>query len=123
MDILTLDGYHDLCDGYTSRNLYLHVFEISSPRTFGEQWAQGHLEELVPILQKPLKKVDPRYTGQYDFLLDNIKVEVKASRAADAEANEPLYVKALASDSKKKFLMNFQQIQPGCCDVFVWVAV
>jgi len=35
----------------------------------------------------------------------------------------PLYVKALASDSNKEFRMNFQQVKPDCCDVFVWVAV
>lgn len=35
----------------------------------------------------------------------------------------PLCVKALASHSKKNFWMNFQQVKPGCCDLFVWVAV
>ena len=29
-------------------------------------------------------------------------------------------MKALSSDSKKAFDMNFQQIKPGCCDVLVW---
>jgi hypothetical protein len=32
-------------------------------------------------------------------------------------------VKALASDSERPFWMNFQQIKPACCDVFVWIAV
>jgi hypothetical protein len=32
-------------------------------------------------------------------------------------------VKALSSDSQKPFWMNFQQIKPACCDVFVWIAV
>lgn len=31
--------------------------------------------------------------------------------------------KALASDSEKRFLMNFQQIKTDLCDVFVWIAV
>jgi len=31
--------------------------------------------------------------------------------------------KALASDSEKRFLMNFQQIKADLCDVFVWIAV
>jgi hypothetical protein len=123
MDVLTLDGYHELRDNYIARNLYLYVFEISAPRTFGEAWAQGHLKELVPALQKPSRKTDPDYSGQYDFLLDNIRIEVKASRAVDADMDAPLYVKALASDSMKRFWMNFQQVKPGCCDVFVWVAV
>ena len=123
MDVLTLDGYHQLRDDYIARNLYLYVFEISAPRTFGEAWAQGHLKELVPELQKPSKKTDPDYSGQYDFFLDNIRVEVKASRAVAADMDAPLYVKALASDSQKSFWMNFQQMKPGCCDLFVWVAV
>ena len=123
MDVLTLDGYHELRDNYIARNLHLYVFEISAARVFGETWAQGHLKGLVPELQKPSKKTDPDYSGQYDFFLDNIRIEVKASRAVDADVDAPLYVKALASDSKKSFWMNFQQVKPGCCDVFVWVAV
>ena len=123
MDVLGLDDYHELRDDYIARNLYLYVFEISGPRTFGEAWAQGHLKELVPELQKPSKRTDPDYSGQYDLLLDNIRIEVKASRAVDADTDAPLYVKALASDSQKKFWMNFQQVKPACCDLFVWVAV
>lgn len=123
MDVLTLDGYHELRDSYISRNLYLYIFEITAPRSFGESWAQGHLEGLVPDLQKPSKKTDPDYSGQYDFYLGGIRIEVKASRAVDAENDAPLYVKALASDSRKGFWMNFQQVKPSCCDVFVWVAV
>jgi hypothetical protein len=121
---LTLDQYYELRDEYISRNMYLYIFEISAPRTFGEAWAQGHLKELVPELQKPTKKLDPDYAGQYDFHLDNrIRVEVKASRAVDFNSVEPLYVKALSSDSERPFDMNFQQTKPSCCDVFVWIAV
>lgn len=121
---LTLDEYYTLREEYIGRNLYLDIFEISAPRGFGETWAQGHLKELVPELEKPSKKKDPSYSGQYDFWLDlKIKIEVKASRAVDFERKAPLYVKALASDSNRPFDMNFQQIKPGCCDVFVWVGV
>lgn len=123
-NVLDLEQYQALRDEYIARNLYLYIFEISSPRGFGEAWAQGHLKALVPDLQKPTKKLDPSYAGQYDFLLDGeIKIEVKASRAVDAETDAPLYVKALSSDSSKPFWMNFQQIKPACCDVFVWIAV
>jgi hypothetical protein len=123
-DILSLDEYLDLRDDYIARNMYLYIFEISSPRGFGEAWAQGHLKELVPEVVKSTKKLDPNYSGQYDFLLDGkIRIEVKASRAVDAEIDAPLYVKALASDSTRPFWMNFQQIKPACCDVFVWIAV
>lgn len=125
---ITLDDYLEIRDEYIARNMFLYIFEISAPRGFGEQWAQGHLKELVPELIKPTKKLDENYSGQYDFLCEMlgkkmIKVEVKASRAVDFDSQEPLYVKALSWGSKKPFDMNFQQVKPKCCDVFVWVGV
>jgi hypothetical protein len=121
---LSLDGYHELREDYIARNLYLYVFEISAPRGFGEAWAQGNLKGLVPELEKPSKKHDPNYSGEYDFTLDGgIRIEVKASRAVDFDSDEPLYVKALACDSTRQFDMNFQQVKPACCDVFIWVGV
>ncbi len=124
---ITLDDYYEIRDEYIARNMYLYIFEISSPRGFGEQWAQGHLKELVPDLIKPTRAVDPNYSGDYDFILKDdekmIRIEVKASRAVDGKSDEPLYVKALSFESKQSFWMNFQQIKPAHCDVFVWVAV
>lgn len=121
---ITLDDYYLLRDEYIARNLYMYIFEISAPRGFGETWAQGHLKAIAPELVKPSKKLDENYSGQYDFLLDlSIKIELKASRAVDFESSEPLYVKALASDSNKRFDMNFQQVKPACCEVFVWMGV
>lgn len=32
-------------------------------------------------------------------------------------------MKALARQTSRPFLMNFQQLKPQCCHVFVWVAV
>lgn len=123
-DVLLLDQYHEMRDSYMERNAFMYIFEIGAPRTFGEAWAQGHLKELVPELTKPSKKHDSKYAGDYDFFLDGkIRIEVKASRAVDASSDEPLYVKALASDSPKNFWMNFQQVKCACCDVFVWIAV
>lgn len=112
-----------LRDEYLARNMFLYLFEMSAPRTFGESWAQGNMKELVSDLQKPSRKIDPNYAGQYDLWLSGIRIEVKASRVVDAEIDAPLYVKALSSDSRQSFWMNFQQIKPRCCDVFVWIAV
>ena len=129
LDKITLDDYLEMRDEYIARNMYLYIFEISASRGFGEQWAQGHLKELVPELIKPTKKLDKKYSGQYDFLYkpsekQMIKIEVKASRAVDFNSSqEPLYVKALSGKSKKPFDMNFQQVKPKCCDVFVWIGV
>lgn len=120
---ITLSQYLDIRNDYLQRNKYLYVFEITAPRTFGETWAQRHLNEVVPELQRPTKKLDENYSGQYDFWYNNVKIEVKASRAVRRKSGESLIIKALSSDSKYGFDMNFQQIKPDCCDVFVWIAV
>lgn len=124
---LEYEEYLDLRSSYMDRNLYLYIFEISAPRGFGDRWAFGHLKQLVPEFQKP-KGIDPYYSNEYDLLLEwqtkLIKIEVKASRAVDSERpNEPLYIKALLSDSERPFDMNFQQLKPKCADVFIWIAV
>ena len=68
LDKITLDDYLEIRDEYVARNMFLYIFEISAPRGFGEQWAQGHLKELAPELIKPTKKIEENYSGQYDFL-------------------------------------------------------
>lgn len=122
-DTITLQQYLDIRNRYLERNKYLYVFEITAPRTFGETWAQRHLNEVVPELQRPTTLFDPDYSGQYDFWYDGIKIEVKASRAVRRKSGDSLIIKALSSDSNYGFDMNFQQIKPACCDVFVWIAV
>ena len=52
-----------------------------------------------------------------------IRVEVKASRVVEYRSDKALHLKALRSDSTKTFDMNFQQLKPRYCDVFVWIAV
>lgn len=120
---ITLQQYLDIRNRYLERNKYLYVFEITAPRTFGETWAQRHLNEIVPELQRPSTFYDSNYSGQYDFWFKGIRIEVKASRAVRRKSGDSLIIKALSSDSKYGFDMNFQQIKPACCDVFVWIAV
>ena len=122
-ETINLQQYLEIRNSYLERNKYLYVFEITAPRTFGETWAQRHLNEIVPELCRPSTKYDSNYSGQYDFWYDGIRIEVKASRAVRRQSGEPLILKALSSNSNFGFDMNFQQIKPGCCDVFVWIAV
>ena len=128
--VLSYNEYLELRNEYIDRNLFLYVFEISAPRGFGDTWAFSHLLTVEPALQRPNKKIDPDYRGEYDLYLPRksgngiIKIEVKASRAVNRDrADEPLYIKALSSNGKASFLMNFQQLKPSCCDVFMWLAV
>ena len=120
---INLDEYLEMRNSYLQRNKYLYIFEITAPRTFGETWAQQHLNEVIPELKIPSKKYDPNYSGEYDFWYQGIRIEVKASRAVKKQSGETLIHKALSSDSLEPFEMNFQQLKPGCCDVFVWIAV
>ena len=122
-EIIDFNDYLKLRNSYLERNKYLYLFEITAPRTFGETWAQRHLNEIVPELKRPSPLYDSNYSGQYDFWYNGIRIEVKASRAVKRKSGDALIIKALSSDSKSGFDMNFQQIKPDCCDVFVWIAV
>ncbi len=119
---ISLQQYLDMRNSYLERNKYLYLFETTAPRSFGEKWAQRHLQEIAPALSRPTKTLDENYSGQYDFWYDGVRIEVKASRAVDRESEEPLVYKALSSESTARFDMNFQQIKPGCFDVMVWIA-
>lgn len=115
--------YLDIRAEYMSENPNLWIFEISAPRGFGERFAQTYVMGKCSRLKKASKKLDKNYSGQYDLWLDGITIEVKASRAVDSNSDEPLYMKALSRNTDKNFLMNFQQLKPQCCDIFIWVAV
>lgn len=51
-------------------------YEIFKPTFFHStkdiifMWSFGLIKELVPDFQRPSKKLDPRYSGEYDFWLD-----------------------------------------------------
>ena len=120
---ITFGQYLEIRSDYISKNPNLWIFEISAPRGFGEKFAQTYVSGKCAKLQMPSKKIHAEYAGDYDFWLDGIRIEVKASRAVDSESDEPLYMKALSRRSHRPFLMNFQQLKPQCCDVFIWVAV
>lgn len=120
---MSYDQYIEIRTEYISKNPYLWIFEISAPRGFGEKFAQTYVQGKCSKLKKPSKKLDSNYSGEYDLWLDGITIEVKASLAVDSDSDEPLYMKALSRHTKKRFLMNFQQLKPQCCDVFIWVAV
>ena len=129
---INFDEYLRVRDEYINRNLYLYLFEMA-PRTFGDTWGLSHVCSIEPEFNRPSRSLDQAYNGEYDLYLDwkddkgnteYIKIEVKASRANDRKRKEEaLIVKAIASDSKRPFLMNFQQQKPSCCDVFIWIAV
>jgi len=125
---IKLNDYLEIRNEYFIKNEYLHLYEkYESFNEFETTWAQSHIHAIAPEIRKPTKKECPGFDSEYDFFYKHkkkhIRIEVKASRAVDAKSDEPLFIKALAWNSKKPFDMNFQQVKPGHCDVFVWVAV
>ncbi len=128
-DALDLEEYELIRSTYISENMYLPIIEIAWPRPFWETWAQSHVMSLDHRLLKPNVVIDTTYKWQYDLVTHTeekqyVTIEVKACRALDkALVDESYAVKALSYPSLKTFDMNFQQIKPDFCDVFVWVAV
>lgn len=134
---LTYEQYISLRDSYFQRNPNLDKFEMA-PRTFGQTWGEDWLKkEKKDILVDPPKK--DGYTSQFDLWLptendEGIKIEVKSSHVAEDDPERILVEKAYKkpqgtekeiSNAIKKlnFVMNFQQLKPSCCDVFIWIAV
>ena len=111
------DDYLNLRDEYLERNKYLYLYEMA-PRTFGEVWGEKHIKELIEDIRSA-------ENDSYDLLLDDIKIEVKATRFVEKKSGSALFEKALYFDEidNKKFLVNFQQLKPTLCDVFIWIGV
>ena len=69
---ITYQQYLELRDEYISRNPYLWIFEISSPRGFGEKFAQTYIQAKSDNIKKASKKLDPNYKGEYDLWYEGI---------------------------------------------------
>ena len=122
MGRLSLSEYTQIRAAYIARNPNLHLFELG-PTQFGDKWGHAHLATMIPNLVKPSTRTIPGFSGEYDLILDDIRIESKASRAVDSGSRAPLVAKALSTASSRPFDMNFQQIKPAHCDVFVWIGV
>lgn len=120
--LLDFEEYEKLRRKYVSYNKYLHLYELA-PRIFGEIWGQDHIRGLDNRFQKPTKELDPEFNGEYDLWIEGIKVEVKAARAIKTKVRGGLVSKAMSYGALDAFWMNFQQLKPDSCDIFVFVGV
>lgn len=120
--ILSFAECETLRERYVSANRYLALFDLS-PRTFGQGWAERHLQDLDDSFRTPNKNLDLRYDGEYDLWLEGFRVEVKSSRAAASNRRGPLASRALRWGEDAPFWMNFQQVKLDICDVFILVGV
>ena len=126
--IMTYDQYLTLHREYTARNKYLDLFEMA-PRTFGETWGETHILSLFPEFIKATKEsvafCYPDFDGEFDLLLDGIRVEVKACRANSNKTKGSLVSRAYLHKeaTAAAFKYHYQQLKPSCCDVFIWIGV
>lgn len=120
-NIITFDDYEKIRNDYISANMNAELYGLA-PRIFGEIWHK-HLMSLDNRFKKPSKKLDPNYDGQYDLLIEDVRVEVKACRAINTKKRGNLVAKALRFGSNEPFWMNFQQIKVDMADVFIFIGV
>ncbi len=121
-NVITFDDYERLRSNYVSTNRYLELFSLS-PRAFGQVWAEQHIMDLDSRFRKPDRTLDPEYDGEYDLWLDGVKVEIKSARAVRAGSTGEIVTRALRYGGDDPFWMNFQQLKPDACDVFIFVGV
>ncbi len=120
--IIGFDDYEKLRGDYVSSNKYLDLFDIA-PRVFGGTWGEIHVIGLDSRFVKASKESDPTFSGDYDLRIDNVRVEVKACRAYDNNKSGGMAEKAIPYNSPAPFWMNFQQLKPDLCDVFIFIGV
>ena len=120
--MLSFEDYEELRNNYVGSHPYLDLYGLA-PRVFGEVWAHKHLMDIDSRFKKPGKSIDPKYEGQYDLWVEGVKVEVQTCRAIKTKVQESIVSKALHYDDKAPFWMNFQQIKPDLCDMFVFLGV
>ncbi len=125
-NILSYDEYKKLRSDFEKRNKNIDIIRITSPRSFGETWAENHVTEVVPKLQST-KGTNAK--GAYDVFYKSgkkvLRLEVKASRAIDRTLHHmPYHERALVSTDKDGlFDMNFQQMKPTCFDAIIMIGV
>jgi hypothetical protein len=120
--VIKLSDYEQLRNDYVSSNRYLDLYGLA-PRIFGEIWGHEHIMDLDKRFVRPNKSIDPDYNGQYDLWIENVRVEVKATRAINTKKRGSLVSKSLQYGSPEPFWMNFQQIKLDVSDVFIFVGV
>lgn len=127
-DKMSLAEYENMREEYMTRNRHLDKFQMAW-KSVGK-WAEDIMIDWWHRLKKPSKKIDPNYSQQtsYDAYMEYnwtiIRVEIKASRVTESWNNTDFFIdKALFSDTDNTFWMNFQQLKPQYCDVFIFIAI
>jgi len=125
---MSLNEYEIMREEYMERNEYLDTFQMAWKSVW--TWAEKMIRWWWHWLKKPSRQIDPNYSQQtsYDAYMEYqwniIRVEIKASRVTESWNDVDFFIdKALFSNTNKPFWMNFQQLKPQYCDVFIFIAI
>lgn len=121
-NIIHFDEYDEIRNRYISKNSNIKLYSLS-PRVFGELWSERHLMSLDSRFSQPSKKKTNGYKGEYDLLIDGVRVEVKSCRAVEPGQRRYYQLRAMQYDPAKRFWLNFQQIKIESSDVFIFIGV
>lgn len=119
---LDLNIYRKMLSAYRRRNINEDAFLITSNVTFGVDYIENLLHKINPKILKASLECDVNFKGSYNFWYRGIRIGAGASRALENKKGT-MISKALNSESKKYFDMNFQHLHVDYVDVYVWVAV
>lgn len=136
-NLLSFNDYLMIVEAYSLENQNMPIFEFSAPRSFGETFGQEHIKEKFPQILDPknnknYKEIDPDFVSQYDLYMPitikknnhTVRIESKASRAINKNESKGSFSdRGLFFNDTEKYDMNFQQLKPGCCDVFIFIGV
>lgn len=120
---ITFTAYQNLVKSYSKHNTHLEAFTHSAPKSFGEKFAEKHLQKVVPGIKNPLKEKPAGYDGEYDLYLPykgrTIRLESKACRALENKDGQYADRALFADEEGNEGNAYFSQIKPECSDVFI----
>lgn len=125
---MSLDEYDTMRETYILRNRHLDKFQMAWKTVW--KWWEDLMIDWWYWLSKPSRAIDPNYTQQtsYDAYTKNawqlVRVEIKTARVSESWNDSDFFAdKALFSDSDRPFWLNYQQLKPQLCDVFIFIAI
>lgn len=103
----------DTDEKFSNRDYY----KMRVGKTYGK-----HIEDEII---KHFNDVEKSDTQKYDALCDDLRVEIKSTRAVSksykkSDKDCPAAYAINVDDDKQMYLSTFQQIKPSCCDWFIF---
>lgn len=121
---ITFEAYQELVKSYSKKNIYLEAFLHADPQSFGEKFAERHLQKVIRGIKNPLKDRPAGFDGEYDLYLKHkgqiIRLESKACRALEKKTGQFADRALFADEEGDNGYASFYQVKPECSHVFIF---